>query len=262
MKKVGAFLFLVHFMLHAENLKFENVRVGGEGCRPDLTQVITTEDQSALSLLFSNFEVRVPNTQGGLKANRNISKLTCNLFFEVSVPAGQSLQNVDVSFDMRGFVQLDIGVQAQFQSYLMSASGLGVETRVARGPQLLTDRYWLNSFSDQTEDFTISGLKSIDTMSNCSRGVEKVMVNLQHHVIVQIQIPYQNTSAAGVMNIDTSDVTGGMKIKTRTRACSSSGSNGRVEDRVERRGDRSTPRRLPRNCKIIETPWERRVQCF
>jgi hypothetical protein len=225
-------------VLSADNIQFQNVRVGGMGCQSDMTQIVFSPDNSELSILFQNYESRVPVPRtGSLKDNPYVSQIPCNLFFEVNVPRGQKLQSLELTYNMRGNATFDVGVQGYFKSYLMNAMGLGIENRMGRGPQLLIEKVWTNTSINQSDDFVLSSTKRIDFLSDCNNGNigSKIMVNLQHHIYTQITVPYQNTNVEGAIVVDSSDMNGGIKLKASSVACN-----------VVNNGGRPTPPPFPR----------------
>jgi hypothetical protein len=226
--------------LMAENVRFENIRVGGTGCKMESTSIVYAPDQSSASLIFENFQSHVPVEVNSPKQVRTISQLPCNVFVEVKVPVGQKLDSLQVSYDMRGNASLDRGVQGYFRSYLMNTAGLGTERGRGRSPELVQEKNWVNTTVDQYEDFVLSTVKSLAFSSDCrgNGGQDRVVLHLQHHILTQIMRGYENTNAEGTIMVDTSDITGGLKLKAVTSSCSTGG------------GGNSTPGRTCRQVVI------------
>lgn len=241
-------LFPISFILAnstwAENIQFQNIQVGGTGCPIDKTQIILSPDQTTASLIFQDFESHVPQSvSNSKKASPYISELPCNVFLEIKLPIGQKLDSLEIGYDMRGNAALDRGVSGNFQSYLISSNGLGVERHSGPNPTLLQEKSWQNYTIDQLEDFTVQTSKVINFGSDCrsSNGGDRVAIHLQHHLFTQIQRGFENTSAAGSLTIDTSDLSGGIKLKAHTQVCTPNDSTDRpAPDRPGRR-----------NCRII-----------
>lgn len=227
--------------LLAENVRFENIRVGGTGCKMESTSIVYAPDQSSASLIFENFQSHVPVEVSSPKQVRTISQLPCNVFVEVKVPVGQKLDSLEVSYDMRGNASLDRGVQGYFRSYLMNTSGLGTERGRGRSPELVQEKNWVNTSVDQFEDFVLSTVKNLAFNSDCrgNGGQDRVVLHLQHHILTQIMRGYENTNAEGTIMVDTSDITGGLKLKAVTSACTNGGNGS---------GGNSTP---GRNCRQV-----------
>lgn len=232
-------LICLSLLSHESFAQFQikNIRLGGSGCPSETTQIVMAPDLSSASLIFSQFESRVPNLDIGPKVSRNINTLNCNIFLEIDVPNGEQLESLDISYDMRGFVGLDKGVVGSFKSHLVSANGLGVESQI-RGPQLLTEKSWSQSFNSQDEDFILNSNKTIKTPSFCGRGNLKdtVSIRLQQNLTTQILNGFEHISQ-GSITVDTSDFMGSLKIKATTAIC--------------RQGGSITNPSSGRNCRII-----------
>lgn len=235
MKKILSTLLFtstISGVLFAADFQLQNIRVGGTGCPSELSQIIFSPDASSASIIFSQFESRVPSILSGPKIQRNISNLNCNIFLDVKVPSGVKLDSMEISYDMRGFTTLDRGVLGSFRSILVSRTGLGTESQ-SRAPELLTEKIWNNSNINQQEDFAISTTKQISIPSQCGRGQSSdlITLRLQNTLSSQILPGYENQSE-GSITMDTSDIKGGLKIRALTSRCSvgtpdRSGSGGR-----------------------------------
>lgn len=205
-------LGLISTTANAANFEFQNIRVGGTGCTPNTTQIVTSPDLTSASLIFQSFETHVP-TAPSPKGGTNIHFLNCNVFLDIKLPDGQKLDSLEISYDMRGFANLDHGVSGSFKSYLISSNGLGTER--GRGNQLIQEKNWLNTRIDQTEDFTISSTKVFPINSNCrDRNEDRVSIHLQHQLGSQIINGVQ-----GTITMDSSDIKGGIRFKAFTSAC-------------------------------------------
>jgi hypothetical protein len=218
-------LTLMTSSLYAADFQLQNIRVGGIGCPSELTQIIVAPDASVASIIFQQFESRVPNLAGGPKVQRNISMLNCNIFLDVKIPAGIKLDSIELSYDMRGFATFDRGVQGSFKSYLVSKTGLGTE-QGSRGAELVAEKNWSNTYASQEEDFTITSAKSIAIPSQCARGsaTDVVSIRLQNTLSSQILAGYENNQ--GSITMDTSDIKGGLKLRAYTSSCGSSPAQG------------------------------------
>jgi hypothetical protein len=237
LKSILLLTFMV-FSKHAlaDNVQFQNIRVGGSGCPSEKTQIAYSPDNSTASLIFQDFQSHVPVEGNGPKVVKTISQLPCNVFVEVKLPVGQKLDSLQVKYDMRGNTSLDKGVIGYFKSFLMSSSGLGTERGRSRNPELLQEKNWINSIEDQFEDFAFETSKTISFGSDCrtNAGSDRVVLQLQHHLFTQITKGYENSNAQGTIMMDTSDISGGLKLIATTSACNGGGT--------------PTP---PRNCRVV-----------
>lgn len=218
---------VLSLQLPAESIIFNSINAGGVGCEEEKTQKIFSPDKTVASLIFSSFESKVPSNNS--KGSMLISEIPCNMFLQLKVPVGVRLDSIEVGYDMRGNVTLDSGVSGTFKSFYMGATGLGLERSRNKTPQMISEKNWNNTSIDQMEDFLIHGGKTIPVISGCrsSRDSDLVVINLQHHIRTQILStgPLGNTS--GGIVIDTSDLSGGVKIKLNTSICSRIGTDSR-----------------------------------
>ena len=236
--------FLISFLVttaQAANFEFQNIRVGGTGCSPDLTQIVTAPDLTSMSLIFQSFETHVP-TAPNPKGITSINFLNCNVFLDIKLPPGQKLDSIEISYDMRGHATLDQGVSGSFKSYLISSTGLGTER--TQGVQTLQEKNWLNTNIIQDEDFTIQATKIFPLNSQCGNGAsgDRVSIHLQHQLGSQILGGMETTSAEGTITMDTSDMKGGVRLKANTSICRSlppNGGNGGRNCRLLRVNNRS-----------------------
>lgn len=244
MKKTITTLFLALLScasLYAADFELKNIRVGGLGCPSELTQIILAPDASSASIIFSQFESRVPVLSNSPKVQRNISTLNCNIFLDVKIPAGIKLDALEVSYDIRGFATFDRGVQGSFRSHLVSKSGLGTE-QGSRNPELLAEKIWSNTFSNQEEDFIVTSAKAISIPSQCARGSSSDIVSLRLQQSLASQIMAgASMNAEGSITVDSSDISGGLRLRAQTSSCRSAGENtgGGRNCRIVRVGGRS-----------------------
>jgi hypothetical protein len=207
--------------VNAQSFQIQNIRTGGIGCPSELTQVQLSTDSKSASIIFASFESKVPVLAGNKPAGR-ISTLNCNIFLDIKVPTGVKLDSFTVHNDMRGFAFFDRGVTGSFKSYLVSKNGLGTEgsNPRAQAPELITNKSWSNSGNSQEEDFSIRGSKTISIPSLCSSGssTDIVTIRLQNTLTSQI-LAGAGSQAQGSIIMDTSDISGGLRISATASAC-------------------------------------------
>lgn len=227
MKTKNTLLAFITFILavsaKAESLQLQNIRVGGTGCPSEITQIITAPDMSSASILFQSFESRVPAVVTNPKASPYISILNCNVFVDIKLPADQRLEALEISYDMRGNASLDRGVNGNFKSFLISSNGMGTER--SQRTQLLQEKSWMNSNADQSEDFLVQSTKTLPIQSNCGIGSRSdlVTVHLQHQLASQILGGFERTNAQGSITMDSSDISGGLRLRARVSTCRGNG---------------------------------------
>ena len=207
---------------HAANFKMQNIKVAGNGCPSESTQIVMVPDLSGASILFQRFESHVPldNKMPGTDAFHSSQK--CNLFLEIKLPKNQKLDSFEISYDMRGHTSLDTGVSGNFKSYLISTNGLGTDKLLSIFfQQPLQEKNWNKTSSNQEQDFLFQTTKSLPVISNCygGNGDDKVSIHLQYQVESQIQKGFEKTKAEGTITVDSSDLTGGIKLRAHTSEC-------------------------------------------
>ncbi len=207
-------------LVSAAQFQFQNIRVGGVGCPSEVTQIIMAPDNSSASLIFNQFESRVPQVASSPKINPNISILNCNIFLDIKIPRGVKLESLDLSYDMRGLATLDRGVTGNFKSFLVSKAGLGIQN--GRNIELLQEKNWNNVSVNQEEDFIIQTQKRLSLQSQCSpgNGSDIVSIRLQNTLSSQILAGFENASQ-GMIVMDSSDFKGGLTMNATTSQCAS-----------------------------------------
>lgn len=203
---------------YAANFQFHNIRVGGLGCPSEQTQIVYAPDQSSASLIFNQFEARVPQTITSPKVNPNIHTLNCNVFIDVKVNQGVKLEALEITYDVRGLANLDKGVTGSFRSFLVDKAGMGVVS--SRTPELLAEKIWNQTSIVQDEDFVVQSTKKISLGTQCSpgNGASIISIRLQNTLSAQILQGFQNSSQ-GMIVMDSSDMKGGLIIKATESSC-------------------------------------------
>lgn len=228
LNKVKVSLMLVGWMVTVsltmaqENIRFNSIRTGGSGCPGESTEIAIAPDQSAASLIFDRFESRVPlqMPNGGL---RGLVDIPCNVFVELSLPANHRLDAIEVTYDLRGTVFLDPGVEGSFKSYVVSIAGNSVPN--SRQTREVISKVWNNTFVEQVEDFYVQHTQNLPVVSNCSPGNDRVMMHVQHHVKTEMRGGLMNNKE-GFIIMDSSDISGGLKLRARISRCSNPGNIG------------------------------------
>lgn len=205
-------------VMAAESVQFQNIRVGGLGCPSETTQIVLAPDQSSASIIFGQFEARVPQTVTSPKVNPNIAIINCNIFVDVKLPQGLKLEALDLHYDMRGLTTLDPGVRGNFKSTLVEKNGLGILH--SRSPELLTEKSWNQTGALQDDDFIISTSKRLPLASACAMGQvsDVVTLRLQNSLTAQILSGFENR-AQGLVVMDSSDLRGGLKLSALVSNC-------------------------------------------
>ena len=218
MKKILLPLFLLTSSLMAQEIQFQNIRVGGLGCPTETTSIVMAPDQSSASLIFNQFESRVPQTVTSPKVSRNIHIINCNIFVDIKLPQGVKLEAVDIAYDMRGLANLDRGVLGNFKSVLVDRVGPGIPN--TRQAEILHEKVWANTFAAQDEDFIIQSTKRLPLNSQCAVGSANdiVSIRLQNTLTSQILAGFENVSQ-GMIIVDSSDFRGGLRLSAATSRC-------------------------------------------
>jgi len=105
----------------ADSLQLGSPAYGGTGCPAGSASVNVAPDNSAISILFDQFQAEAGRTTG-----RRIDRKACNISIPVQVPQGYSVAIFSV--DYRGFIAVPRGGQARLDAEYFWAG--------ARGPRL------------------------------------------------------------------------------------------------------------------------------
>lgn len=217
---LGCALLLVSSFSFAQSLQFTSIRTGGVGCPVDVTSIATAPDLSSASIIFDRFEARVPlqMPNGGM---RSVIDVPCNIFVEMDLPSGHKIEEMEVTYDLRGQTFLDPGVAGSFRSFMMSIAGNSVPR--SRAPRSVVEKTWNNTYVEQSDDFYVQHVQKIPVLSNCSNGRDKVAMHLQHHVEAKILNQADVFSREGFIIVDSSDISGGVRLKARISRCTLGG---------------------------------------
>jgi hypothetical protein len=230
--------------LNATEIEFQSVFAKGSGCPEGTTQIIKSPDNQAVSILFDNFFIELPQYDGEnendslspmflRRLNKNdprISHKLCQIEIESKIPQGYMVESVSISIDFRGSTNLEAGSIASFRSFFKKWAGPRNQ-RKSLSP--VAKKLW--NQSPLFEDWTISEHKTFPTRSSCmvtQNGT--VSFSLQNIILGRIKDNVAIDDSFALVAMDSADFTGSMELKVHIKPCG-------------RRGVRPTPRpRQPR----------------
>ncbi len=217
------------------NLSFSEVSMKGDACESGTWDSVFSPDHSALSLLFDSFVNEVPNenTQR-LDINKDIK--VCTIKFSALIPKGYKVNSMNISYDIRGALSLDQGVQAIFESSLLERGGFLNNSKQRVNQRLLYKR-WVGQKDD---DIFLEKSKAFSDLTKCTTQEEKVSFKIRNTTTLYMHEFHLDRGSIGFMAIDSSDVKGGMNIKMELEKCDNPISNrlSRLEQMCIEKGGR------------------------
>lgn len=233
--KVILLFLLTSHTVNAGSL-FSKVTTRGSGCPLGSTDVVKTEDQKTVSVLFTEMQATLPQLDGEnendeasadhrqttSRFDSSIVHKLCNIEIEADVPEGEYIEEVELSADFRGATFKDHGTKALFSSNLIEVSGQTQHSHRIRN--MLGRKVWRDGIVE--EDWFIKGEKTIPVISNCQQqSRHKVKFVLQNILKAMINNRHDQNSNVFI-GLDSADLAGVMKVKFKTSTCSSHNNGG------------------------------------
>lgn len=224
----ASLVFASYVQAQSQSVTFKGVTYSGTGCPQGTVSTAISPDGSALSVLFDEFRVEVPQYDGnndngettsrGRRNDRNTTTLShrkCALSFIADLPPGMKADSLEISLEARGATMLDPGVEGSFSSILVGYQGIAN----SRGnPNVIINKNW-RAKPTATDDSWVAEPKTVVNLnSGCSGAQGKsIRFDLKNHV--SAEITDGNLSRHGILSVDSNDVTGLLKFTVRTRPC-------------------------------------------
>lgn len=154
---------LISLSSEAQSIRIGYPSYGGTGCPAGSASVTVSPDQSAITVLFDQF-----NAEAGQFVGRRFDRKSCNLTIPVEVPNGYSVAIFKV--DYRGFNLIPRGGMNRFDAeYFWAGSRGPTLSRIFYGP--LNDSFTLtDELMAQTMVWTPCG-QSVNLRVNASMSV-------------------------------------------------------------------------------------------
>jgi hypothetical protein len=243
------YLFIIVFsalgLAHAQ-VRFSNVIPTGTGCTAGSFVTVFSPDSSTLSVLFSEFVVRVPQydgindneAAGGSVLRRrqesNFQHKYCNLILDADVPEGQLVDAVEVSVFNRGATLLDAGVAATYTLAYVGHTGLSAPPARSR---IIERKLWGSGRTPVpvSENWLSEPVLTIPVQSGCASVSQKtIRFELRSHITAQI--PGGDLTKSGIVAVDSTDASASLRLRVITRPCGATPTPQRPDPRGGRRG--------------------------
>jgi hypothetical protein len=222
---------LLSMSLNAAEFRYQDVKTSGTGCPTGSTDVVLTPDKKAVSILFSEMNVQVPqydgdndndsyssdNSSPASRFESSLAHKVCDIKVEADLEEGERVDSVEVSIDFRGFAALDAGTQALFHSQFLQWSGPFSQTR--RASDMIARKVWRQGPSD--EDWFTTTSRIIPIQSECARvGDRKVGFSLQNTVKAQVLPGYAAQGSSAFVALDSADLSAAkLSLRIQTSRC-------------------------------------------
>lgn len=228
--KTLIFFFLSFSALAQTNIVFDQVSTIGTGCPQGSVSSTVSPDGTALSLLFDEFRVEVPNYESnpsqptpGRGPNYRPPQSnsifehhkTCNISFNTTLPAGRMVTAINISLQARGNTMVDQGIQAYFSTILVGHRGLANSV----GPQVkvVEKKMWAGR-SMVAEDWTTDTKVSVPLKSSCSTASNRsIKFELKNHL--EAKILNNIATKSGIVTVDSNDASGMLTFTVSTAPC-------------------------------------------
>ena len=227
------------FSLFADdNFSFSEINLRGTGCKQGTASVVTSPDNQAISFLFDDFKVEVPNRLGNndnddsddqdnstpeSKLNEKLDHKVCNIILNTNLKADEQVSHLEFDLDFRGFTGMEKGSMARFRARLLSWNG--PERAQRKAAQQIAAKMWEGAAIN--ENWTVTQKVSLPINSPCSRKDDKnFKLNLKLILQARIQKQFRADSTFATVTMDSSDLAGQLKMKVVTKKCEPRGPNG------------------------------------
>ena len=224
-------LFISFSALAQTNITFDQIITNGSGCPQGSVTSIVSPDGTAMSLLFDEFRVEVPNYETsspspvpgrgpnyrppGANASIYESSKACNIAFTTTLPAGRMATAISISLQARGNTMTDAGIQSYFSTILVGHRGLANSV----GPQVkvVEKKMWMGR-SSVGEDWTTDTNVSVPLKSNCASSSNRtIKFELKNHL--EAKIIARDATKSGIVTVDSNDTRGMLTFVLSTAPC-------------------------------------------
>ncbi|MGB0453937.1 MAG: DUF4360 domain-containing protein [Bacteriovoracaceae bacterium] len=228
------------FMTVAEALEFETPRFRGSGCKRGTTSSVVSPDGKALSVLFDEFSVEVPQYDGDndndftddedkgnktSKRNENIDYKVCKMVIKTKIPEGKYIDSVSVSLQMRGSTFIENGARVEFRSRLNDWQGRFSKFKKNSGRifgHLIERKRWTEN--NMEEDWNIDKNITIPVKSECKAN-QKDFVSFRLTNMLMAKAGRRAEEAYAMGTLDSNDFSGELNFKVNLKPCPTRGNN-------------------------------------
>jgi len=224
------FLFISFSALAQSNFSFDQIATNGTGCPEGTVSTSIAPDGKTMSILFDEFRVEVPNyetapipepgrgpryrpprvTQSVFEAHK-----TCNISFNVTLPAGQLATGINISLQARGNTLTDVGIQSYFSTILVGHRGLA--NSIGPQVQVVGKKIWMGR-DEVGEDWTVDTNTLVPLRSACATSANRsIKFELKNHL--EAKIRNNDITKSGIVTVDSNDAGGMLTFSLSTQPC-------------------------------------------
>ena len=227
----GILLTFISLSAWAGNeFSFGPVQFYGKGCPANHTQVVMTPDQKAISILFDSFSAEVPQFDGDndnqnfwvnrkqiMSSDQRYKYLTCSMWIDAFIPAGEQVDGVVIDVDWRGAANLDRGSEASITASLMQ--WLGLRTRSAK-VETIASKQWSAATNAVDDNYYLQASREIPLPHLCAGPSDrKISFKLANILMAHIFPNVATNASFALLSLDSNDVVGKLKLKIKTSPC-------------------------------------------
>lgn len=219
-------------------LVFNDFKHYGTGCPQGSLALSESPDGQSASILFDQFSAQVPqydgdndNAQvrnGRLRRSSNDPKIqhkACNLGFNVTIPDGKMVEALEISVYNRGSTILDPGVRASLSTIFVGSDGLRNSQQNVKPQVTVVERRMWGAMRNRNQidvfdDWVSEPVQTIPIQSGCAhRSLENnIRFELKNHL--EVEIMDSDLAKTGLIVMDSSDISGSLKMRVITKPCS------------------------------------------
>ncbi len=220
---------MIMFSAYSQDTIYNVVQTRGNGCPEGTATVVASPDGKTLSILFDALQSTVPNTvaapTGRGRMDQNMDYKVCDVVIESTLEQGQRLLGVELTTQLRGNLEADVGTSAQVISTLMEYRG---PFHVGRGgSQTIVQKEWIATSVPLSDDFQIDQTRSLDMRAGgcAARGDQKFRMVMKNIVNTRILPGHEQHNPMALLTLDTADISSKLVVALRTAACGPRGGN-------------------------------------
>jgi hypothetical protein len=209
----------------------------GVGCPQGTAIIVMAPDNKSFSILFDNFVAGLPKTST-LNDNKEAVALgvlpttfinspmvelkMCTISFTLNLPGRTRTHDLEVSYDYRGHLYLDQGLGAFFKSLMfqvaLNTHGTGpsshvhtlIENKTYQAPVMNLDQELTIS---KIQKLRVTSVPKIKAVNGQQVYLNQLFMGFKNVTGVHGLNPNLNSSLAGQLTIDSSDIAGKMTVR-------------------------------------------------
>ncbi len=247
-------------------IEFDEITLSGSGCKEGTTSTIHSPDGKAVSILFDELNVEVPqfdgdndndessadNDESTGRFDKQVNRKVCRMGISAKIPKGYLVESVNLSFDYRGSTYTEKGTVTTFKAKIVKVKG--PRGRHLQPEKLLgTKRYR----GENDLEWSLSQTRSIALNTECStRKADKVKFSLKNIVTAKIMKRFAHLEPEAFMMTDSADLKASVKLSLNLKKCSVGNDRGNSDDDFS---DHRNYQRQIRRCNRAGGRWDHRL---